>query len=54
MNLELVAQIAVGLGMIGGMWRLTTQVASIAEGMRHYSAKIDDHEARIRELEHDR
>ena len=51
MNPEVIFQVIVGLGMIGGMWRLTREVASLAATMKHYAQRTDDHEVRLRAVE---
>jgi hypothetical protein len=51
MNPEVIFQIIVGLGMIGGMWRLTREVASLASTLKHYTERTQDHEIRLRVVE---
>ncbi len=51
MSPEAIIALLVGTGMIAGMWRLTREVASLAESMKHYARESDDHEVRIRSLE---
>lgn len=43
--------IIVGLGIIGAVWRLTSQVAALRATMDIYARGYYDHEDRLRSLE---
>ncbi len=58
MNPEAIVSIIVGLGMIGGMWRLTREVAALTATMTGVDKRVDanerrtdDHAERLRSLE---
>jgi len=58
MNPEIIFQVIVGLGMIGGMWRLTREVAALTATMSHlvgeqksHEGRLNHHSERIRKLE---
>lgn len=58
MTTEIIFQVIVGLGMIGGMWRLTREVAALTATMKGVSDRADDdrkrianHSTRLRALE---
>lgn len=51
MEVGLIFQLIVGLGMIGGMWKLVREVASLSATLKMYVCRTEDHEVRLRLLE---
>ena len=58
MDPQVIVSIIIGLGMIGGMWRLTREVAALTATMTGMvgrvtanERRVDNHDERIRSLE---
>lgn len=48
---DLIVQIVIGVGLIGGVWKLNREVASLAVCVKIYMAKTDGLEPRLRHVE---
>ncbi len=46
-----IINVLVGLGVIGAVWRMGAQVASLTATMKLYIERSEDHEVRLRKLE---
>lgn len=48
MEFTALIQILVGLGIVGGMWRLNWTVAAMCADLKTLLSRVDDHESRLR------
>jgi hypothetical protein len=51
MEITEAVQILVGLGIVGGMWRLNSSVAALTARLEALLPRVDDHERRLRRIE---
>ena len=51
MSLEVILQLAIGFGLVGGMWRLVRTVSCISAKLDLYMERTNDHEDRLRSIE---
>lgn len=50
-DLGLILQLGIGGGIIGSLWKLNSQVATLITKVDYYEKVSEDHENRLRSLE---
>jgi hypothetical protein len=51
MSWEVLIQLAIGIGLVSGMWRLVRTVSCISAKLDIYMERTNDHEQRLRVVE---